>query len=130
MCKNKNGSICYCTALYGHVTSPLFTVAASLKTATLVLFGIAVYKDRMWMPRPDLNYMSWSYGLALMSTFFSIFSSIAHVVFNRITRREFYEPPSMSQPMVSHQGGMYPGSVSYGGSVSQSSFPPMREAAF
>lgn len=77
-------------------TTIITIVSAILKACTVILFGVAVYKDRMWMPDPHLNYMSWSYGLAIISTFFSIFSSIAHVVFSRITKQAYYEPPSMA----------------------------------
>ena len=46
----------------------------------VLLFGIAVKVDeRSWMPDPYLNYLSWSYGLAVVSVFFSIFATIAQV---------------------------------------------------
>ncbi|ELU13586.1 hypothetical protein CAPTEDRAFT_31263, partial [Capitella teleta] len=76
------------------------TTIITITSSTLILFGVAVYVDRMWMPEPHLNYMSWSYGLALLSTFFSIFSTIAHFAFRRIALKEFYEPPNLSQPMM------------------------------
>lgn len=38
---------------------------------SLIVFGH--YKeDRRWMPRPDMNLLSWSYGLCVMSGFFSL----------------------------------------------------------
>lgn len=34
-------------------------------------------KDPTWMPRPWLNYLSWSYGFFVLSGFFAVFSGIS-----------------------------------------------------
>ncbi|XP_055998111.1 uncharacterized protein LOC125645447 [Ostrea edulis] len=34
-------------------------------------------RDSTWMPRPWLNYLSWSYGFFVLSGFFAVFSGIA-----------------------------------------------------
>ena len=65
-------------------------------TFTTILFALMFKYDRHWMPNPRLNYLSWSYGLALLSTFFSIFGSIAQVVYVKIVRQEFREAPPPS----------------------------------
>ncbi|WAR17802.1 hypothetical protein MAR_032396 [Mya arenaria] len=41
---------------------------------TLILMGIKK-EDRGWMPRPDQNYLSWSYGLACISGWFMLFAA-------------------------------------------------------
>jgi hypothetical protein len=66
----------------------------------VILFGTAVYVDRVWMPRPDLNYLSWSYGLEVVASFFLIFASMALGIYNKIVRQELREPPSLITPMV------------------------------
>ena len=65
----------------------------------LILFGIEVYTDTLWMPNPDLNYLSWSYGLAVVSGFFSVFASIALVNYTLIIRQEFREPVGKMPPI-------------------------------
>merc|ERR1719422_38894 len=45
---------------------------------SLVVFG--VYKeDRRWMPRPDMNLLSWSYGLCAVSGWFSLFAAVVMI---------------------------------------------------
>ncbi|KAH3748516.1 uncharacterized protein LOC127848277 [Dreissena polymorpha] len=41
----------------------------------LIVMG-AKKEDRGWMPRPDQNYLSWSYGLACISAFFNLFGAV------------------------------------------------------
>lgn len=47
-----------------------------LMLATLI-FGAMIGLDRTWMPRPDENEPSWSYGCAVISGFFAAFSCIS-----------------------------------------------------
>ena len=61
----------------------VYCVSAVVMPLVCLLFGVMAYEDKFWMPRPDLNYLSWSYGLVIVSAFFSIFGSIAIVVFNK-----------------------------------------------
>lgn len=42
----------------------------------LVVFGVKK-EDRLWIPRPDMNYLSWSYGLCCLSGWASLFAAIA-----------------------------------------------------
>uniref|UniRef100_A0A0B7B2F0 Uncharacterized protein n=1 Tax=Arion vulgaris TaxID=1028688 RepID=A0A0B7B2F0_9EUPU len=42
---------------------------------SLIVFG-AFKEDRRWMPRPDMNLLSWSYGICVMSGFFSLLAAI------------------------------------------------------
>ena len=65
----------------------------------LVLFGVEVYTDILWMPNMHLNYLSWSYGLAVVSAFFSVFATIALVNYTLIIRQEFREPISKMAPV-------------------------------
>ncbi|KAL4217655.1 hypothetical protein ACF0H5_022397 [Mactra antiquata] len=41
----------------------------------LILFGVRK-EDRGWMPRPDQNYLSWSYGLCCISGWSCLFGAI------------------------------------------------------
>lgn len=46
---------------------------------SLVLIGVKK-EDRRWMPRPDMNLLSWSYGMVCMSGFFCLFASICFLL--------------------------------------------------
>jgi hypothetical protein len=58
-----------------------------LKSATVILFGIAAYYDRNWMPNYELNYLGWSYGLAICSCFMSIFACFPNSAFARFATK-------------------------------------------
>lgn len=47
---------------------------------SVIIFGVN-YKNKMWMPYPFLNWPSWSYGLAILADFSSVFCFLS---FNRI----------------------------------------------
>ena len=78
-----------------------------MKTGAVILFGVGVHRDRYWMPYPDLNYLSWSYGLFTLSAFFSIFAIFASVPYCTIAKGELFEPPPPVRggPMGVSQGG-------------------------
>ena len=82
-------------------------------TVTVVVFGLMYHYDRSWMPDPILNYLSWSYGCAVVCTFFLIFSSIAQVTYLRIVREELKQPPPNVSLSMSQIG--YGGASGYGG---------------
>jgi hypothetical protein len=70
-------------------------------TVVVLVFGIMVYRDIYWLPSRHLIYPSWSYGLAIVSTFFFVFGSIAQAKYVQIARREQIQPPKAYQvPMV------------------------------
>jgi hypothetical protein len=50
---------------------------AACQVVVVVIFGVMIGEDRTWMPRYDLDRLGWSYGLAVLSGFFSLFSGIA-----------------------------------------------------
>ena len=50
-------------------------------TTSVIIFGTLATGDRTWMPRPDLNYLSWSFGLAVVSGFFAIFATGALMIY-------------------------------------------------
>jgi hypothetical protein len=50
---------------------------AACQVCVVVIFGVMIGEDRTWMPRYDLDRLGWSYGLAVLSGFFSLFSGIA-----------------------------------------------------
>jgi len=81
-------------------------------SSTLVMFGIMFKYDRNWFPNPELNYLSWSYGLAVVSTFFCMGASIGLFTYVGIIRQEMREPPltgPMSPVSAVNWGGSYPG---------------------
>ncbi|XP_005107973.1 uncharacterized protein LOC101854199 [Aplysia californica] len=41
----------------------------------LIVFGVKK-EDRRWMPRPDMNLLSWSYGMCCMAGWFCLFSCV------------------------------------------------------
>ena len=43
---------------------------------SVIIFGVE-HKNPDWMPYPTLNWASWSYGLAILSTFLSLFVMLA-----------------------------------------------------
>ncbi|KAL7054889.1 hypothetical protein AAHC03_024381 [Spirometra sp. Aus1] len=43
---------------------------------SIIIFGVE-HKNPNWMPYPSLNWASWSYGVAVLSTFFSFFVLLA-----------------------------------------------------
>lgn len=56
------------------VTVNFYFFSVVLILIALIVFGVKK-EDRGWMPRPDQNYLSWGYGLACISAFFSLFSA-------------------------------------------------------
>jgi hypothetical protein len=48
---------------------------------SVTVFAVMIGVDRSWMPRWDLNMLSWSFGLVTTSAFFSAFESIAIVTY-------------------------------------------------
>jgi len=67
-------------------------VCAVTMTITVLVFGVMFSYDRNWLPNRRLNYLSWSYGLAICSAFFSIFATLGLVTFVLIIRQEMREP--------------------------------------
>ncbi|BFZ11414.1 hypothetical protein BsWGS_14452 [Bradybaena similaris] len=54
----------------------------------LIVFG--VYKeDRRWIPRPDMNLLSWSYGMCVMSGFFCLLSALSLYLAGKEKKKEF-----------------------------------------
>lgn len=66
---------------------------------TVVLFAVMFKTDRNWIPNPNLNYLSWSYGLAVLSAFFMSFASIGLFTDVAINRKEMRLPPK-ADPML------------------------------
>lgn len=82
----------------------LTIISSILKTVAILVFGIMFKLDRLWLPFPYLNYPSFSYGLFILSTFFSIFAGICHFVHTVIVRNLVRAPPmktNISMPYLS-----------------------------
>ncbi|CAH1776236.1 unnamed protein product [Owenia fusiformis] len=73
------------------VSAGLQFVCAFLMGVSVLVFGVMAKEDRTWMPRPELNYMSWSYGLAVLSAFFAFFSGLALAVQGMIVKERALE---------------------------------------
>jgi hypothetical protein len=61
---------------------------ASCQTISVVIFGVMIGEDRTWMPRYDLDKLGWSYGLSVVSGFFSIFAGISLTTFTLMRKYE------------------------------------------
>lgn len=66
--------------------SVVFFLAALCGTIAVITFG-ARGDGRDWMPYPDHNYLSWSFGLAVVGTFFAWVASILFWIESNRTRR-------------------------------------------
>ncbi|GAB1606769.1 uncharacterized protein LOC115211099 isoform X2 [Argonauta hians] len=74
----------HCCPIY---TKPLILMLSSivmflcglLITISLIVFGVKS-EDRQWMPRPDQNFLSWSFGICVISGFFSLFAAMCLLV--------------------------------------------------
>lgn len=66
------------------------------------MFGIKADVDRQWLPNPDSNFLSWSFGFCVLSGFFSIFAGMCLLAdYLRIgveTKREVREPAYSVKP--------------------------------
>lgn len=58
------------------VTSIMMFLSALLTAISITIFGIKSDVDRQWFPRPDQNYLSWSFGLMVVSGFFAVFAAM------------------------------------------------------
>jgi hypothetical protein len=79
-------------------------ITCCVKAVAVIMFGLAFKYDPFWLPNHEINYPHVSYGLAICSTFISIFSSMAHRVYRNIVRREYLQPSAKDQssfPMAS-----------------------------
>jgi len=79
----------------------IITILTSvLKVISLLMFGLGAEFDINWMPNPEINYPHVSYGLAIMSAFFTIFSSMGLRVFRGIVREEYLQPSVAQQQQM------------------------------
>jgi len=76
-----------------HVVAGIAVVTAIVESCVMLLFGLGFYLDRGWLPMYYLNFLSWSYGLAIVSSFLSIFAAIAQVMYALVERQEKLHPP-------------------------------------
>lgn len=89
-----------------HVISRCNLVAVACTATSVTTFGVMIGVDRTWMPRFDMNRLSWSFGLAVVSGFFAAFAcmSITTYAMQRryelTTRNEFGSGRPKMMPMV------------------------------
>lgn len=76
---------------------------SSCLITSVVIFGVMIGEDRTWMPRYDMDRLGWSYGLVVVSGFFSIFSTIAITTYTLMRKYELLpddnDPPKRA-PMI------------------------------
>ncbi|KAI8764534.1 hypothetical protein BgiMline_035630 [Biomphalaria glabrata] len=78
--------------LTGTGAAMLFTVVVIF--IALVVFG--VYKeDRLWIPRPDMNLLSWSYGLCCVSGWLCLFAGVCLLLAGKEKKDEDRPKPYM-----------------------------------
>ncbi|CAH1776239.1 unnamed protein product, partial [Owenia fusiformis] len=65
-------------------------ISGGLLAISVIVFATMCKDDRTWMPRPEYNYPSWSFGFAVISGFFSIFGGICLLICGFIV---VYGPP-------------------------------------
>ncbi|WAR16251.1 hypothetical protein MAR_030845 [Mya arenaria] len=53
-----------------------FWTSFLLTCLSVALFGIKSDIDRQWFPRPDQNYLSWSFAFVVIAGFFEIFAAM------------------------------------------------------
>ncbi|RUS87750.1 hypothetical protein EGW08_004496 [Elysia chlorotica] len=74
---------------YVMATGVMMWLSFLLIGISVTIFGIKADVDRQWIPNPDSNFLSWSFGCACLSGFFSVFSALCLTVDHmRITEEE------------------------------------------
>ena len=63
----------------------------------MTIFGVMIGLDRAWLPRWDVNVLGWSYGLVVVSGFFSVFSFIAIVVYTLARKYDLTKEQMMAR---------------------------------
>ena len=74
-----------------------YLFAAVMKVISVIMFGLGAEYDQYWMPNPEYNYPHFSYGMAIISAFSTIFSSMAHQVYHGIVLREYRQPAMLQR---------------------------------
>lgn len=80
------------------ISSIMMFLCGLLIAISLIVFGV-MSEDRQWMPRPDQNFLSWSFGICVMSGFFSLFGAMCLLVASISASAERSTAPSMSMAM-------------------------------
>ena len=52
---------------YVRISQGMMWTAAMLISISVTIFGIKADIDRQWLPNPDSNFLSWSFGCAVLS---------------------------------------------------------------
>lgn len=76
--------------------SILMFSSAIFISLSVIIFGIKSDVDRTWLIRPDQNFLSWSFGLAVVAGFLAIFSGMCLLIdslrLSQIRRKEKAPP--------------------------------------
>ncbi|KAJ8322019.1 hypothetical protein KUTeg_000490 [Tegillarca granosa] len=101
------------------VSSIFMLIGGVLVLITSFVFAFKS-KDPEWMPRPWLNYLSWSFGFNVLSGFFSFFGGVA--AFIKYT--EVHEKPEPSKSRNKEMDFSKPPPSYPGSAPSESYLPP------
>lgn len=55
-------------------------ISTFLVGISVTIFGVKSKIDRQWFPRPDQNFLTWAFGLAVLSAFFTLFAAMCLLV--------------------------------------------------
>lgn len=70
-----------------------FSILAFCSTLAVIIFGI-YGDDRDWMPDPDHNSLSWSFGLAIIGSFFQCVAAVLFFIENRLLYKKKFKRPA------------------------------------
>ncbi|ESO85354.1 hypothetical protein LOTGIDRAFT_221390 [Lottia gigantea] len=65
---------------YVYATTGMNFVSGLVIAICTIIFGVKAEVDRQWLPHPDSNFLSWSFGFAVLSGFFSLFGGMCLLV--------------------------------------------------
>ena len=65
-----------------------YPLTGACLTISVTTFAIMIGEDRTWMPRFDINTLSWSFGLAVVAGFLAVFSAICMAVYTLMKKYE------------------------------------------
>ncbi|CAH8431021.1 unnamed protein product [Schistosoma guineensis] len=82
------------------VVMGLQSVALACFVVVIIFMGV-MSKDREWLPRPDLNMLSWSFAFAVLAGFFTIFCLFGLVThYLSVESKRFMQDPLLRQKFI------------------------------
>jgi uncharacterized membrane protein (DUF485 family) len=115
MCPTERHGFHQTYALYAAVGLCFFIALLTLIVG--VMYGLMCGK-RQWMPRPDLNFISWGYGFWIIQGIFTMAAAICYLIeaqnaFNYLDAEEAYREEAELEELTKSQLGAYPSQPSF-----------------